>query len=883
MPRRLPGHLVYSYGIMRLSSPPRVPRTALPAAALQVCFFLTGAASLILEIVWSKYLSFLLGNSVYGIATVVASFLGGLGIGAALGGRLAARSRAPLLAYARLEATVGLFALLSPLSLFAARPLFGLLYGALAGSAIPFFLIRFLVLFAGLFLPTIAMGATLPILVAELARRRGAAPDAVAGRLYAINTTGGVAGVLGAGFALVPFLGLWKSAAIAGLVDLAVAGWVFSRRPGAVDVAAGPAPADRASAGAAPAAAVAPSPATAPLALALAAVTGFTAILYQVAWTRILSVPFGGIVYAFSAILAIYLAGIALGAAGAARLLRRTGAALAVFGLLQAALAGAVASGAHLFTRLPHFIISILDASGGSAARIFLGEAGIAALIVFAPTMLLGALFPIAVSIYRRGAGDPGRAVGAVYAANTVGSISGSLFTAFALIPLLGAQRTILGAALANVGLAVVALLFGEGPAMRRRLAAVAVVAATAFFALGGAPRWNAERMSFGFVRLLRSYASGGARLAHRVIDAVGGASSAYERLLYYREGRVATVAVVEVQGRRTLLINGKADATVGRGGDMQTQVLVGQLPLLAAPAAREVCVVGYGSGVTTRAALSHPVRRVLTLELEQAVVDAAPYFRPYAGEPLADPRSELLIEDAGTFLRSSGRSFDVIISEPSNLWIAGMADLFTRDFYRAARARLRPSGVLCQWVQCYQTSPATVQTVFRTLATDFPRGQVFYLNGSADLIVVASPDRELRLDEASLAAAMGRPEVAQNLATAGVAGPGDLLRFYRGRLERLVREAGPGDVNTDDNGILEHRAPFDLLAGGSSEDFFAWTPAVTADLVAEVSGNPKGGAPFLARALERARAAGNGPAAEGIAAALGTVRTADPTEGSGP
>ncbi len=857
---------------MLKSSTPASPRAlkAVPPAALQACFFATGAASLTLEIVWTKYLSYLLGNSVYGVATVVASFLGGLGIGAALGGRLAARSRAPLLVYAALETTVGVLALASPLLQQAARPLFAFLYGALSGSATLFFVVRFLVLFCGLFVPTIAMGATLPILVGELAGRRGAVPDAVTGRLYAVNTAGGVTGVLTAGFVLVPMLGLWKSAVLAGLVDISVAAWIFSRRPGAAARAPGRAPAPAAGVAERGAAAGGAIRASAPLARALAVLSGFTAILYQVAWTRILSIPFGGIVYAFSAILAIYLAGIALGAAGAARLLRRSGAALAVFGLLQAALAGAVASGAHLFARLPHLVISALDASRGSVARVFAGEAGIAALIVFVPTLLLGAIFPIVVAVHRSGRGDPGRSVGVVYAANTVGSISGALLAAFVLIPLLGSQRTILWASLANVAMAVVALLLGEGPAWRRRVAAAGVAGAAALYALTAVPGWNPERMSFGLVRLLRTYATGGAGMAHRVIDAVGSGSSAYERLLFYREGRVASVSVVEVEQTRSLLINGKADASVGRGGDMPTQILVGQLPLLFSPGARDVCIVGFGSGVTAGAVLSHPVRHALTLELERAVVDAAPFFRPYAGDPLHDPRSELQVEDAGTFLRSTRRTFDVIVSQPSNLWIAGMADLFTRDFYRAARARLRPGGVFCQWMQCYWTAPATVQTVFRTLTTVFPHGQVFYLEGSADLIIVASADRQLRLDEARFAAAMSRPEVAENLVAAGVSGPEDLLRFYRGRLERLGREAGPGDVNTDDNGILEHRAPFDLLAAGSSEEFLAWTPAVTADLVAEVreNGGAAGGR-LLERALERARAAEDAPAAAGLAAAL--------------
>ena len=186
---------------------------------------------------------------------------------------------------------------------------------------------------------------------------------------------------------------------------------------------------------------------------------------------------------------------------------------------------------------------------------------------------------------------------------------------------------------------------------------------------------------------------------------------------------------------RRALLINGKTDATTGVGEDMAQQVMVGQLPVLLAPQAQSVCIVGYGSGVTTGAVLTHPVRDVLTIELEGAVAEAAPYFDADAGKPLADPRHRLLIEDAGTYLRSTRNEYDVIISEPSNLWIAGMADLFTRDFYETAASKLKPRGIFCQWVQCYQTSPATLRTIFRTLVRTGYSGPITFESFSSAVV----------------------------------------------------------------------------------------------------------------------------------------------------
>ncbi len=872
------------------------PRLLVPA-----CFFMSGAAGLALEVVWSKYLSLLLGNSVHGVATVVAAFLGGLGIGAAIAGRRAARLRNPIGGYAALEAAVGVLALLSPLAYPFARPFFAGLYDALGGPGPLFHAIRFLLLFSALLLPTIAMGATLPLVVEHAVRRRPRDASASVAGLYAINTGGAVAGTLAAGFALIPSLGLARTAVAAGAVDLGIAGLLLlsgfaspaRREEPAAPEAAGPAaaadaepPRERAGGPRAPAFARWLLPAF--------ALSGATAILYQIAWTRLLTVPFGGITYAFSAILAIYLLGLALGAAGAQRTLRRTRSPVLLFGLLQAALAAAVAGGLHGLERLPHWQTAAIAASGGSVPRLLLGEAGITALLLLPPTLLLGALFPTAVAVAAAGrsAAAAARSTGSVYAANTAGSIAGSLLTAYWLVPAFGAPAAILGGAAANAGLGAAALWSGEGGARARRLAAVGAVAATALFALFAMPRWSPDRMTMGLIRLLRSYWFGGERLTHQAIDAAGERKD-LGRLLFYREGPVASVAVIETQGQRTLLINGKADATTGSGSDMRTQVMVGHLPLLAVPAARDVFVIGYGSGVTTAATLDHPVRRVRTVELEPAVVEAAPQFRASAGDPLGDPRHEMMVEDASLVLRSEKRSYDVIVSEPSNFWIAGMGDLFSDDFYRIARTRLRPGGILCQWVQCYQISPDAIRSVIRTLSRTFPHGQVFYIDSAADLVLLASADGEVPLDAGAWEAAFRSPEIASDLARVGVERPEDLLRYYRGRLERIASSVGAGPVNTDDNGWLEHRAPFDLLTSQSAEELLVWNEEAAFDLARSLrfgvgsgaagAGDGTRAVAFLETAARRAGAAGDPAAAIGIGRARALLEGTAPGARSAP
>lgn len=843
---------------------------------LYACFVASGAAGLILEIVWSKYLSLLMGNSIYGVSTVVAAFLGGLGLGAWIGGRVAARAREPLLLYARLEAAVGLLALLSPLGYLGSRPLFASLYSATGGAGAVFLTVRFLLLFVALLAPTIAMGASLPLLVSDLTRR-GAAFASSIGSLYALNTAGAVLGVASAGFLLIPILGLWRTAVVAAALDLLVAVVVMRGRPAPPPFFQG-APASRGEN---------PTPSfLSRLIIPVFALSGFTAILYEIAWTRILSVPLGGMVYALSAILGLYLLGIAVGSTIAERLLRRFPVPVVLFGIFQLLLGMSVALGSHLFGLVPGWETSLIVSSIGSALRLFAGETAIAALFVLPPALMLGALFPLAAAIRQGGRGEAGASVGAVYAANTFGSIAGSLATGFLLIPWLGAMNALLGAAAINASIGALALWLGEGKPAPRRLFAALAAAGIVLFGFVARPAWPAQRMSLGFTRLLRAYrfsASGHGEAVAREMIATSGSPQGSEQLRFYREGRLATVAVLESPGRMALIVNGKPDATTGTGEDMMTQVMLGQIPLLLAPRARDVCIIGYGSGVTTHSVLTHPVREALTVEIERAVIDAAPYFRDGAFDPLSDPRSRLLVEDAGTFLRSTSRRFDVIISEPSNPWLAGIGDLFTREFYDQARSRLEPGGLFCQWLQCYEISPQTMWTIFRTLSSRFQSGHVFFFRPSNDLVIIASPDRDLLLDPGTMTAAFGRKEVADDLARVEVVSIPDLLRYYRGSLQRIARMGGDGPINTDDNGWLEHRAPLDLIIPPTRGEPLGWSNEVADDLAAALGANADRASDMLRLAADRALEVPDRAAARGFSLALRRIGHAQDADAIGP
>ena len=343
-------------------------------------------------------------------------------------------------------------------------------------------------------------------------------------------------------------------------------------------------------------------------------------------------------------------------------------------------------------------------------------------------------------------------------------------------------------------------------------------------------------------------------------------------RLLSIEEGRAATVAVVSRWDQRQLVINGKVDASSGD----PTEVLLGQLPMILADSARRVLVIGYGSGITTHSVLTHPVGRVETIEIEPAVVAAGRYFADLNGRDRRDPRAVIHQEDGRTHLAYSRTVYDVIISEPSNPWIAGVNNLFTAEFYRLVRERLAPEGLFCQWLHGYDMSRETFASLLGTLGAAFPGAEVYKQN--LDFLVIwkrsgAFPTR------ARLERALADPAVSADLARVGFTRPSDLFALYLGPIETVT----PADwrPNTDDNGRVEFRAPLDLLRRGGRD---AWdTPAIAA-LSLERYDPTMPRAAVLAtlaegvarrRELDRMRGLETALAAEGAEAAAATLREA--------
>lgn len=804
------------------SAPGRAPGRPPGRGILLVgaAFLTSGFTSLVLQVVWFKSLALLLGSTLYAMSTVVAVFLAGLALGAWLAGRVASRLRRPLAAYGLLEIGVGLYALVSLPLLGALDPVAGWSYVRFGASS-PLYLLARLGLSALLLLPpTVLMGATLPWLVAW-ATRAGESLGRSLGLLYGLNTLGAVLGAAAAGFLLVPSWGLsTTSRAVGGLALLvgsllAAVGWRASQS------SAVPAPSKPAPGGARPAGAL-------PAALLVGA-SGAVALVLEVAWARALGLVFGSSVYSFSLVLAAYLLGVALGSLLWGGRLADARRPWLSFAFLQAFLAAGVALGLWFLPRLPEAFISVLLASRQNLPAVYLAQAGLAGLIALVPCLALGALFPVGARLLGGDRRAPGESTGLAYAVNTVGTVSGSLAAGFLLLPGPGVQATLVGAV--GVALLLAALGGWLDPSRRSRPAAArkgAPPRGSGGLSLGGpalvlgvtalalavlAPPWNRGLFTLGLFR--SATAEGGT--SRGAVRAQIDARLADERILYYREGLHSVVSVHTVRSAPSLLtlrVDGKPDA--GTGLDMVTQVMLGHVPMLWVGPQADVCVIGFGSGVTARAALAHEPESLTVVEIEPAVIEASRHFDLVNEGVLSDPRVTLVIEDGRQHLQRSTARYDMIVSQPPNPWIAGVNNLFTLDFYQRVRRALRPGGAFCAWLQTYELSPEAMGSLLAALHQVFPHTEAFLFE--RDLVIVATPDAETvpsgRLLDASRATA-----ARDFLARFDFEADGFVAAHHVGSVGELLPRLPVVPVNRDDLPYVEYRAPLDLfrVAGGGS------------------------------------------------------------------
>jgi len=802
-------------------------------------FFVSGISGLSLQVVWLRQLALVFGATAQATAVLLAAFMGGLALGGWLGGRLAERSGIrPLTLYGLFEIGIGVAAVLVPKGFVLADAVLGVLDDRqmfpLAG--------RIVLALVLILPPTILMGATLP-LVSRWATLGGRALSSGAGLLYAANTAGALTGTLLCAAVFLPRYGVTNTSWLVMLIAVTagLAAIALSKERVTDDAARDRREATRR---------LPPLPL-----LALAAVTGLSGLALEVVGTRVLCLFVGTTVFAFAAVVATFLLGIALGSFLVVPLLRLAPATcLRLVGVLQIATALVLVAAIASIDRIPRLYLELYaDRAAAGVHPLLLGLAVSSALLLV-PAALGGACFPLLIRASGHGAAGGGRVVGWFYAANTFGAVLGAMLAGFVFVPQLGLQGSLeliaIGfCALIAAPLALLAPAGARGTPMvpRRgfaRPAAVVLLVLAPILATRFVTPWDPLLLSAGVYWQSEAYLAADPRGGVReILDT----ALAERTSLFHSEGLGATVDVYErSDGLRSLAINGKTVAS-SAFEDIRLQVAMGGLATLLHEDPREVLVIGLGTGMTAGAAIAHPgVERLTIVELTPGIARAARLFDRWHGAVLDDPRTELRIDDGAIFVRHTSRTFDVISSDPIHPFSAGSSTLYSREHFEQCRSRLRPGGLFFQWLPLYQLGPRDLGTVLRTMAAVFPDVTVWFTGTDAVLLGSETP---VTLDGKRLErlrAVLRTDSVRERFAPAGFETAEQLLVTLVGPVGAFTHLVEESPLNTIDYPVLEFSAPLAIARHRLADELLAVSRSGSALLDAHLD----------LPALERARRA---------------------------
>jgi len=789
-------------------------------------FFVSGACGLIHEVAWTRLLRHIMGNTTFSITTVLCAFMGGLALGSYLGGRFIDRRKDPMRVFAILEGGIGIYCMLLPWLIHGAEPIYRFIYQNTQASFYAFSLLRFFFSALILLIPATCMGATLPVLSRFLTR----SPDRIGksvGTLYAVNTFGAVFGAFASGFLLIPNLGVMGAIYLASAFNLLVgiSGLWLHRQTGDWSPEVTPPVAERTRPTQQPKIKkarkkskkkepVAKSPAPVHYARRTLlgmlwgyGLSGFAALVYEIAWARVLSLLIGSTVYAFSLMLTAFVLGIAAGSMLFSRYVDRVKRPMRILSIIQAAMGFSALLVVPFMDKLPFFVTGLISRLIESFWILQLAEFGLILLIMLVPTLLMGAAFPLVTRIFHQDSLETGRTVGSVYGSNTIGNIVGSFVGGFLLIPFIGIQNSIFVAVAGNM--LVSCLFMGLSQTVKPAIkigftAAVVIITATGIITI---PQWDPGRMSFGpFHEASRiSIDTATSRSALEKM-------AAKSKIIYHKEGLTTTVTVKEVaKGVRALYINGKPDAS--SLSDLPSQELVAHIPLMFHARPQKALVIGLASGISLGSAGLHPLKRIDCVEISPAMVEASRFFDDYNYRIMEDPRVNVIIADGRNHLLLSDSTYDVIISQPSNPYFAGIADLFTKEFFELCKRRLNKQGIMCTWVQSYNIDLPTFQSITKTFATVFPN-MTFWRAGKSDCLLVGST-QPLILDFDLLKQRLAQKDIKEDLERIDIRTlPEFMAQLVMGK-QGVQHFSEAGEVHTDNNSLVEFSAPRTLTRTG--------------------------------------------------------------------
>ncbi|MEO5691650.1 MAG: fused MFS/spermidine synthase [Usitatibacter sp.] len=687
-------------------------------------FFISGFSGLIYESVWSHYVKLFLGHAAYAQTLVLVVFIGGLALGAWLVSARAERMRNPLRLYAIVEALTGILGLLFHTIFNTAIDWgYATLLPAACDQASSFCPAQWGLAAALLAPQSIMLGATFPLVSSAVLRLSNESPGHDIATLYFLNSLGAVLGVMASAFVLIPAIGLPGTLHTAGLanIGLAVVAYLLSKTPPpamAIPQVHQPVATEERD-----------SRRLVRILLATAFLTGLSSFIYEIVWIRMLSLVLGASTHSFELMLATFILGLALGGLWVRHKVDSVGDTVRFLAIVQLFMGVSAAATIPLYNGAFDFMawmLSSVSRSDGGFVLFNLTSTAIALVVMLPATFCAGMTLPlITYRLLRSRSGE--RALGLVYAVNTVGAIAGVILTVHLLMGWLGLHGALVVGAAVDVLLGA-ALLIWIKPRSGRR----------------GGNLWPAFVGVAALVIVASSFGIDDRRSASGVFRTGVARLSGNTAVIYHRDGKTATVDVVDSEAFRLIRTNGKSDASIMMtttgtpSRDEFTMALLGALPLGHKPDAKTAAIIGFGSGMSTSVMLTSPtLERVDTIEIEPAMVEGAKLFRPVVNAAFDDPRSHIVIDDAKSyFARGKGR-YDIIVSEPSNPWVSGVSSLFTEEFYARLSTYMNEGGILSQWLHTYEMDSQTLASILVAVSKTFP-DFVIYSSIDSDIILIA-------------------------------------------------------------------------------------------------------------------------------------------------
>jgi spermidine synthase len=742
-----------------------------------ILFFLSGFCGLIYQIIWIRILTLIFGITTFAVSTVVAAFMAGLSLGSFYFGRLVDKIRNPLKLFAILELGIGLFALLSPLIFSGIDQLYILIYKTFTLKSFISSIIRFILAFCVILIPTSLMGGTLPVLIKFFVKDRRIS-GRISGYLYSINTLGAVVGTFLTGFFLIKLFGVKITLISAGILNLFIGAfslilWQLNMKFFHVEHT------QEETEIITNTNKIIKNKRTYQILLWGFAFSGFTSLAYEILWTRSLLYFLGLTTYTFSTILTTFLIGITAGSYIISKVVDKRRDLLTWFGSIEILLGF---SALLVIPVLENFYSISNTLRNWIGYNTYWGNVGVKFVLSFilmlVPTLLMGAAFPVVVKCYTRNIEGIGKNVGEIYSANTIGAIIGSLLAGFLLIPLFGIRMSISLIVLINISIGLIVFLLHPDLRKSRQLF---VSALCVFIIVVIVMNVNQLPVIFSSVEFK-------------------GPSKRYD-LLYYKEGVDASIAVLKdrITGERELNINGESTAfTIYQ--DIQVHKLLGHLPLFMHPDPKNVLIVGFGFGSTSWATMLYPAINTDCVELVRDEIKTADYFINENHHVLNNPRFNLIIDDGRNYIKGTNKRYDMISFNAIHPKIS--PNLYTLDFYKMCKRILKKDGIIIAWLPPNAITETEYQSLINTFQTVFQHSSLWYVNPSHTLLL-ATPE-SFQIDYKLMLKRINIKDVHSDLREVNLEDPLEILSCFIMAEDNLKDYCRNAPLNSDDLPYIE-------------------------------------------------------------------------------